>query len=759
MRSASCFRSVLLLVAVCAPQARALNGPTSTATNLQVRKPGRTASRRGFQENLGQWPDSIQFRAESNGSVLWFTCTGVYCEEFHAAGSAPTDPLTTASASTPGDIQDSHRKIELSHAWFEGANPKAHVNGVGRLDYYSNYFLGNDERRWRGDVPSFESIIVHDLYPGVDVEYSLGLDDQLVCATSNASQLELQQIRWRTDGRTGAFQQAEESLNAGPGRAQGDHFSLLAEASARQEAAMAPQAAASPVSLTIYYLKSVGGPDGEASRDVAVNKLGEACVVGYCDGASFPTVNPYQTDRGSIDVVVSKVSADGTTLLYSTYLGGSAEGFTGIANDFGTAIDVDTSNNIYVVGNTVATDFPIMNQFQTDKNARDGFVTKLSAAGNTLVYSTYLGNAGLDDCNDIFVDASGAAYVVGYTTSDNFPTVNPYQSTKLILAQAAFLTKLSPSGSSAMYSTFLGGFAPAGSHTWGLHVQVDDSGCAFVVGQTECTDFPAVNAIQGTYQGGTTDCFITKFTANGSSVHYSTYLGGTNADAAAYVALDDSDQAVVGATSSSTDYPMVLPYQTDQGQEDIVISKLNAAGTALKFSTYLGGSTFDSCSGIAVMADGAIVISGNVSSGNFPVDIPIPGTSVNDGQFALTRLAPSLDHLIYSTFLKPGAVGLYMDVDPQENVYLTNRLGPDIGVAELRCPISKPGDLNVSGAITSADVILLVNYVFKSGAEPVPCASSGDVNCNSTVTSSDVIGLVNFVFKSGKPPCNPCVCR
>lgn len=360
MRNASCFGTVLLLVAVTTPQARALNGPTSStprspSTNLRVRRPGRTASHRGFEENLGQWPDSIQFRAESNGSVLWFTSTGVFCEEFCATENDAADRSSAASVAALGNAPVSRHRIELSHAWFEDANPRARVQGVGLLDYHSNYFLGNDERRWRTDVPSFESIVVHDLYPGVDVTYSLGLDDQMVCATSNASQLALQQVRWRTDGRKEAFQQAVESLNTGSGRLRGGDFSLLAGASARQEAAMvAPQAAASPASLTIYYLESIGGFAGDASRDVAVNRLGEACVVGYSDGNDFPTVNPYQTDQPGIDVVVSKLSADGSTLLYSTYLGGSA-------TEFGAAIQVDTSNNIYVVGNTASSDFPIMN--------------------------------------------------------------------------------------------------------------------------------------------------------------------------------------------------------------------------------------------------------------------------------------------------------------------------------------------------------------------------------------------------------------
>ena len=207
-------------------------------------------------------------------------------------------------------------------------------------------------------------------------------------------------------------------------------------------------------------------------------------------------------------------------LVYSTYLGGSYD-------DIGRGIVVDDSGNAYVVGRTASLDFPTAGPFQSGfgGSTYDVFVTKLNAAGDAAIYSTYLGGSGADEGFAIAVDASGSAYVTGSTTSVNFPKVNPFQSA-LKSATDAFVAKLNPAGNALSYSTYLGGIG----NDFGLGIAVDASGNASVAGITYSADFPTANASQGIFGGGTWDAFVTKLNTTGGGLVYSTYLGGNSLD-------------------------------------------------------------------------------------------------------------------------------------------------------------------------------------------------------------------------------------
>jgi hypothetical protein len=295
--------------------------------------------------------------------------------------------------------------------------------------------------------------------------------------------------------------------------------------------------------------------------------------------ASDHLLLPEHTAGFSVAVNETRHSASlSLMLVYSTYLGGS-----NYDEPFGIA--VDSSGAAYLTGRTHSGDFPTLNPYQTVQGGSDVFVTKLSSSGNSLVYSTYLGGTNWEVGNGIAVDGSGSVYVTGWTESTNFPTLNPYQAKEG--HSDAFVTKLSSSGNSLVYSTYLGG----NSYDVGSGIVMDGSGAAYVTGWTFSTDFPTLNPYQ-TDQGDI-DAFVTKLSSFGNSLIYSTYLGGGDIDYSFSIAVDGSGAAYVTGWTISTDFPTLNPYQTNQGDDDIFVTKLSVSGNSLVYSTYLGGNGDD----------------------------------------------------------------------------------------------------------------------------------------------------------------------
>jgi Beta-propeller repeat len=306
-------------------------------------------------------------------------------------------------------------------------------------------------------------------------------------------------------------------------------------------------------------------------------------------------------------------------LAYSTYLGGEG-------TDEGTGVAVDASGNAYVTGITDSEDFPAANPIEDaaalpDEGSRPtgsvAFVCKLSASGSTLLYSTYLGGTDFTQGYAIAVDSEGSAYVTGDTASSDFPTASAALSKYPGGYYAAFVTKLSASGSALAYSTFLGG------SVWdtGEAIAVDSTGSACIAGETESPDFPTVNAAQGTYGGSDADdgdAFVTRLSPAGSALVYSTYLGGSAGDFAHGVAVDTEGNAYVAGATGSTNFPTANPIQsTLAGGDDAFVTKLAPSG-ALLFSTYLGGSSNEMANGVAVDSAGSAVIGGWTLSVDFP---------------------------------------------------------------------------------------------------------------------------------------------
>jgi uncharacterized protein (TIGR03437 family) len=369
-----------------------------------------------------------------------------------------------------------------------------------------------------------------------------------------------------------------------------------------------------PAGNAPVYSTYLGGSGADQGYGIAVDGVGYAYVTGQTRSTNFPTQSAYQAtyQGGSYDAFVTKLTPAGNALAYSTYLGGSGD-------DYGRGIAVDGAGSAYVTGNTSSTNFPTRSAYQATYQGGnyDAFVTKLTPAGNALVYSTHLGGSGDDYGRGIAVDGVGYAYVTGQTGSTNFPTQSAYQATyQGAHNHDAFVTKLTPAGNALVYSTYLGG----SGDDIGYGIAVDGAGSAYVTGQTWSTNFPTQSAYQATFQGLNSDVFVTKLMPAGNALVYSTYLGGSVSNGGTAIAVDGAGSAYVTGLTWSTDFPTQSAYQaTNQGYWDAFVTKLTPAGNALVYSTYLGGSGSDQGYGIAVDGAGSAYVTGHTSSTNFPI--------------------------------------------------------------------------------------------------------------------------------------------
>ncbi|MGA2610996.1 MAG: SBBP repeat-containing protein [Terriglobia bacterium] len=532
-----------------------------------------------------------------------------------------------------------------------GANPNAAVAGEAELPGKANYFLGNDPKQWRTNVPAYGRVKYQGVYPGVDLIYYGNQGGQLEYDFVVAPGADPSSILLAIEGagRVGSKQKAvssgqsridsngdlvvhmigddevrfhkpvvyqeqesevrsQKSEGANAARRSGNRQSsidnrqlregrFILDARNRVRFALGPYDRTHPLVIdpVLFYSTNLGGSSVGTGYGIAVDSSGSAYVTGETDSTDFPTsTNALQANlQGMFNCFVAKLNAEGSALAYSTYLGGSNI-------DACLSIAVDSSGNAYVTGDTGSEDFPTVNPFQAINKAAaaisgesTAFVAKLNSTGSALIYSTYLGGSTQDSGSGIAVDSSGSAYVTGNTFSADFPTAHPFQATCSTCAfpqgvGGAFVTKFNSAGTALVYSTYLSGSFGAVSYG----IAVDSSGNAYVTGETRSTDFPTVNPVQAANHAPGGTAFVSKFNPAGSALLYSTYLGGSLTDNGAGIAVDSSGNAYVTGSTCSTDFPTVNPLQTSLSNACYAfVTKLNAAGSALVYSTYLGGIT------------------------------------------------------------------------------------------------------------------------------------------------------------------------
>jgi hypothetical protein len=403
----------------------------------------------------------------------------------------------------------------------------------------------------------------------------------------------------------------------------------------------------------IPYATYLGGERDDVVRSVAVDAEGNIYVAGDTISDDFPTRNPFQpANAGSIDLFVSKFDPGGSTLIYSTYIGGSGD-------DHARSIKVDFEGNVYVAGSTNSPDFPLANPLQAEYGGGDGdvFALKLGSGGDALVYSTYLGGSVEDRGYGVALDTAGSAYVTGATWSADFPLHKPMHSyCGIITYPDAFVAKIAPDGSSLHYSTYLCG----SDDDRGIAIATDAEGNAYVTGHTNSEDFPTQNAYQPQYRGYQ-DAFVAKLNAAGSALVYSTYFGGTVDEAGWGIALDRDRNVYFTGFTKSPDFPLMNPAQPQPGgDDDAFLVRLDASGANLIYSTFLGGAGHDFGQGVVVTecgmrnADcgmGGAAVVGRTASLNFPTVEPVQGQLRGQSDAFAARFSSAGSPLVYSTYL------------------------------------------------------------------------------------------------------------
>jgi hypothetical protein len=380
----------------------------------------------------------------------------------------------------------------------------------------------------------------------------------------------------------------------------------------------------------VSYATYFGGTDipqdrFETGHAVATDAAGSTYLTGETSPRQyndFPTMNPLQPSYGGnqSDAFITKLNPEGSALVFSTYFGGSGV-------DVGKAIHVDSAGNVFVAGNTTSANFPTVNAFQSSGGATpDAFVAKLTPSGAALFYSTYIGGSNTDTLEGMAVDNSGSAFLTGITLSSDFPTMNPIQTYRG--NDDAFVTKLSATGSALVYSTYLGG--GAGDEAWDIAVNSSGNAFVTgytLSPDFPTTLFALQRELSG---DGTSDAFVIRLNAAGSNFVFSTYFGGTGRDRGKAIAVDENSNTYITGWTDSADLPTVNALQPAiKGGQDAFVAKLNPTGSSLTFSTYLGGSGTDEGTGIALDGSNNIYVTGYGSSG-FPLVHPnyIPGLFV-----------------------------------------------------------------------------------------------------------------------------------
>jgi len=596
-----------------------------------------------FEMNQGQTNNTAQFLARGRGYTVLLSPN----EAVFALQPADNTSASAARLSLPT------KETTMVRMRLAGANQHATAIPEERQITKTNYFIGPDASGWRTNIPNYSRIRYRSVYPGTDLVY-YGNQRRLEHDFIVAPNADPNKIGFAFDG--------SRDLKIDPRT--GDMILTFGTRTPEPQ----PE---------LRLLKPVAYQDINGNRtEVSANyKLLANDEIGFTLGAY----------NHAHSLVIDPI------LIYSSYLGGS-----GGDEEFGIA--VDTSGNAYIVGSSSSSDFPVTaGAFQTQSKEPSGsstvVVSKLNAAGTALVYSTYLGGTSQDVGYAIALDSFRNAYVTGITYSADFPVtchafqaVNPSMTTN---ASVGFVTKLDPSGSALVYSTYLGGTGNQNSPALGdasVAIAVNHAGDAYVTGYTHSADFPTTeDSFQPNYAGTafSANGFVARLNREGRELIYSTYLGGNNNDYANAIALNHAGEAFITGTTASANFPITSGafQQTLSGTSGVAfVSKLSPRGRRLVYSTFLGGSNGDSGNDIAVDRHGNAYVAGNTSSSDFPLTAGVvEGTEVESNSFFtsvaqsgfVTRLNADGSSLLYSTYVEgPGTRISTLAVDAQGNAYV-----------------------------------------------------------------------------------------
>lgn len=623
-----------------------------------------------FEANQGQTDPQVKYVARGRGYTVFLTTNDTVFAVHPSSLAVDTRVAQNhgvAGTTEPAAERATARaRTAAIHLRLDGGNPQSQIIAGDQLPGHSNYFLGADRRQWHANVPQYARICYREAYPGVEMAF-YGAQNQLEFDFIVAPGASPDPIRFDISGALRIV--TDPSGNLILASSAGDvllhqpvayqqkdgvrqpvdaHFVLRAKNQVSFELGNYDRSRELVIDPSVTYATYLGGTGEDDGNAIAVDGSGNAWVTGETKSTDFPTKNPlYSSNKGSFDVFVTELSPTGT-LVYSTYVGGSSD-------DSGNAIAMNASGDVFVAGGTKSSDFPTQGAYQSSlKGATNAFVLELSSTGSTLMYSTFLGGTGTDVASGLALDSGGDAYVVGSTTSTDFPPRNPLPSE----TGGGFVTKLNPSGNALVYSTYLGG----GSGDFAGAVAVDGTGNAYVTGGTKNPGFKTTSGVfqpmcgtEGTCNGGLYDAFVTAINPSGSGLVYSTFLGGELSDKGLGIAVDAAGDAYVTGVTSSTKFPLQSPLQKTFGggilPSDAFVSELNPTGAQLVYSTYLGGSGDDAGLAIAVDSNKNAYVTGVTGSTNFPTASPTQPQNNGENDAFVSEISAGGSALAFSTYL------------------------------------------------------------------------------------------------------------
>jgi hypothetical protein len=700
---------------------------------------------RAITKNEGQFDSSVKFSALDKNANFFFTSTGPTIllsretvESKKRRKSSKTNSFTDNKYEK--NIKKEFCSIKLN---IIGANKDPEIIGEEKLPWNNNYFMGNDPAKWQKNVPNFSKIRLKSIYENIDLVYYFEKNslkyDFYIYPGADPEKIRLQfdtgdinfgkrleiddkgdlQINtpfgYLIEKRPICYQIIDGEqieINAGFKIIDNDKniFSFeLGERNTDYPVVIDPEIIYStflggtdgidwgfgieidqggnayltgqlesfdfPVSSGVFMETSLGSINGfvsklnssgtalefstyigstshsEGLKDIEIDSEGNVYVAGWTHSLDYPvTANAFdKTMDGSDGAVVTKLNSNGSELMFSTYLDGSDK-------ETVWAIDADDSGFVYVTGITSSHDFPTTpGAFDEYTDAsQDGFVSKINTTEGSLVFSTYLGGGGIENCYDIVIDNNKNIYITGNSESSDFPTTDGAFNQDCTGDLDVFVTKLSSDGSSLLYSTFIGG----SKKEFGYGIAIDKNNNSYVTGITLSEDFPVTygaydttfyeevdvvdqsaghvlktHGIKNPLEGEKYDIFVTKLNSEGNSLVYSTYIGGNGDDFGRYPAVDNDGNVYITGYTESTDYP-TSPGAYDRshnGNMDVFVSKLNSNGTRLLYSSYFGGAEDDIGYKITIASDGNAYLTGWTASYDFPVSSNVFDESYNGG--------------------------------------------------------------------------------------------------------------------------------
>lgn len=628
-----------------------------------------------FEKNVGQVDGAVQFLVRGPGHSTFLAAGGEVTVVGPADGTSPKDAAL---------------RIRM-----HGGRADALARGIAPLPGRINFLKGADQSEWRSAVPAFSKIAYDDVYPGIDLVYYGNQQrleyDFVVAPGADPGRIRLDvagadTLKIRANGDLVASVGGREIVQRKP--------VIYQNISGRRREVAGTYVRKGPSQIAfdigeydrsrelvidpiLLYSTFLGGGAVDAYEGspfgIAVDASGSVYVTGLTHSIDFPTTPGAfdSTRNGDADVFVTKLNPEGSAMEYSTYIGGSQF-------DTSKGIAIDAAGNAYVTGYTNSSDFPAtQGAWDTQMSGGpDAFVLKLDSFG-ALRYSTFLGGSSYDLAYGIVVDADGRASVTGYTFPGgpvSFPTRAGAVDTTHNGEADVFVTTLYADGSELLYSTFIGGSAV----DVGQGLAIDGNGMLYVTGYTLSVNFPVTQGAWDTAYNGGGDVFVVKLDPSRSDrLAYATYLGGAGNDEGAGIALDAAGSAYVTGNTSSLNFPTTQG-AWDRGMSggpDAFVTKLYPDGSELRYSTFLGGGSYDLAYGIAVDVAGRAYVTGYTFAAplNFPTRPGALDTTLNgEADAFVTTLYPDGSELWFSTYIGGSGVdaGHGLAIDAIGNVFV-----------------------------------------------------------------------------------------